>query len=56
MTGRGIGPCLGQILANPRRTYGDALVDEVATVQPDATIWDTTERGKPALLQRQRGS
>ena len=61
MTGSGIGPILGQILANrvPARwcgrpairgaTYGDALVDEVAAVQPDAVIWDTTERGKPDL-------
>ena len=53
---------LGQILANrvparlvwstrdPRRTYGDALVDEVETAQPDAVIWDTTKHGKPDLL------
>ena len=56
VTGSGIGPCLGQILANrvparlvwstrdPRRTYGDALVDEVEATQPDAVIWDTTNR------------
>ena len=62
-TGSGIGPCLGQILADrvpgrlvwstrdPRRTYGDALVDEVAAAQPDAVIWDTTTSGKPDLLQ-----
>jgi hypothetical protein len=62
VAGSGIGPCLGQILANrvdarlvwstrdPRATYGDALVDEVLRAQPDALIWDTTERGKPDLL------
>jgi hypothetical protein len=63
VTGSGIGPCLGQILANrvparlvwstrnPRRTYGDALVDEVEAAQPDAVIWDTTTNGQPDLLQ-----
>ena len=63
VTGSGIGPALGQILAsrvpgrlvwstrNPRATYGDALVDEVLAARPDAVIWDTTERGKPDLLR-----
>jgi hypothetical protein len=63
VTGSGIGPCLGQILAarvparlvwstrDPRATYGDALVDEVHAAQPHALIWDTTERGKPDLVQ-----
>jgi hypothetical protein len=63
VTGSGIGPALGQILTsrvparlvwstrNPRATYGDALVDEVLAAHPDALIWDTTERGKPDLLQ-----
>jgi hypothetical protein len=62
VTGSGIGPCLGQILADrvparlvwstrdPRKTYGDALVDEVEAAQPDAIIWDTTQRGKPDLV------
>ena len=66
VTGSGIGPCLGQILAarvparlvwstrDPRATYGDALVDEVAAAQPDAVIWDTTRRGKPDLVQLAR--
>jgi hypothetical protein len=65
-TGSGIGPILGQILANrvpstlvwstrtPRVTYGDALVDEVLAAQPDALVWDTTERGKPDLLRLTR--
>ena len=63
VTGSGIGPLLGQILAGrvpgrlvwstrtPRATYGDALVDEVESAQPDAVIWDTTTRGKPDLAR-----
>ena len=66
VTGSGIGPALGQLLAArvparlvwstraPRATYGDALVDEVIAAQPDALIWDTTERGKPDLLDLAR--
>ncbi len=62
VTGSGIGPVLGQILAagvpgrlvwsvrSPRATYGDALVDEVQAAQPDAVIWDTTQFGKPDLV------
>ena len=63
VTGSGIGPCLGQILAarvparlvwstrDPRATYGDALVDEVLAAEPEAIIWDTMDRGKPDLAQ-----
>ena len=63
VTGSGIGPALGQLLAarvparlvwstrTPRATYGDALVEEVEAAQPGALIWDTTERGKPDLVQ-----
>ncbi len=66
VTGSGIGPCLGQILAarvpaqlvwstrDPRATYGDALVDEVEAAQPDAVIWDTTRLGKPDLAELAR--
>lgn len=62
VTGSGIGPCLGQVLAarvparlvwstrDPRATYGDDLVDEVRAAQPDAVIWDTTRDGKPDLV------
>ena len=62
-TGSGIGPLLGQLLAqqvparlvwstrDPRRTYGDALVDEITAVQPDAVVWDTTCDGTPDLLR-----
>jgi hypothetical protein len=61
-TGSGIGPMLGHLLdssvpsrlvwitKNPRRTYGDQLIDEIEAAQPDATIWDTDERGKPDVL------
>jgi hypothetical protein len=61
-TGSGIGPVLPHLLAgrlpikliwatrNPRKTYGDDLVDEILAAQPDALIWDTDERGKPDLL------
>ena len=61
-TGSGIGPCLPHLLAgstpsilvwstrNPRRTYGDALVDEILDVQPDAVVWDTESSGKPDLV------
>ncbi|WP_257232515.1 hypothetical protein [Streptomyces sp. Rer75] len=62
-TGSGIGPCLPHLLAqevparlvwatrNPRTTYGDALVDEILAVQPDAVIWDTSEHGKPDMVR-----
>lgn len=62
-TGSGIGPVLGHLLdrtvpsrlvwvtRNPRRTYGDAFVDEIETAQPDAFIWDTDAQGKPDVLQ-----
>jgi len=62
-TGSGIGPMLGLILSSrvpgrlvwsarsPRATYGDALIGEVLAAYPDAVIWDTTEHGKPDLLQ-----
>lgn len=62
-TGSGIGPCLPHLLAqqvpaklvwatrDPRATYGDALVDEILAVQPDALIFDTGKQGKPDMLQ-----
>jgi hypothetical protein len=61
-TGSGIGPCLPHLLAqkvparlvwatrDARATYGDALVDEILAVQPDATIWDTSRHGKPDMV------
>jgi hypothetical protein len=62
-TGSGVGPCLPHLLAgkvpshlvwatrSPRETYGDALVDEILAVQPDAVIWDTTRDGKPDMVR-----
>lgn len=63
VTGSGIGPCLGQVLAarvpsrlvwsarSPRATYGDRFVDEVERAQPDAVVWDTARLGQPDLLR-----
>lgn len=62
-TGSGIGPCLPHLLAQevpahliwstrtPRTTYGDELVDEILAVQPNALIWDTSEQGRPDLVE-----
>jgi hypothetical protein len=62
-TGSGIGPCLPHLLAaevpsrlvwatrDPRVTYGDALVDEILAVQPDALVWDTSKHGKPDMVR-----
>lgn len=62
-TGSGIGPCLPHLFANnvpsllvwatrnPRKTYGDALVEEILEAQPDAIIWDTDKYGKPDLAK-----
>jgi hypothetical protein len=62
-TGSGIGPCLPHLLAqqvpallvwstkSPRATYGDALVDDILAVQPNAIIWDTNEHGRPDLVK-----
>ena len=62
-TGSGIGPCLPHLLKNdvpsvlvwstknPRKTYGDKLVDEILKAQPHAIIWDTDKLGKPDLVK-----
>jgi hypothetical protein len=62
-TGSGIGPVLPHLLArqvpihlvwstrNPRKTYGDELVEEILKAEPDALIWDTDVLGKPDLVQ-----
>nr|WP_232312807.1 hypothetical protein [Enterovibrio coralii] len=62
-TGSGIGPCIPHLLAkklpmllvwstrDPRKTYGDELVDEILEAQPDALIWDTDKDGKPDMVQ-----
>lgn len=60
-TGSGIGPVLPHLIGRrvptaliwatrePRKTYGDAIVDEILEHQPDALIWDTDTLGKPDL-------
>ena len=62
-TGSGIGPTLAQLMAgdvpahlvwatrSPRTTYGDALVNEILAVEPDAIIWNTDEHGKPDMVE-----
>ena len=61
-TGSGIGPCLPHLLARtapahlvwvtraPRQTYGQALVEEILANVQQATIWNTSEHGKPNLV------
>nr|WP_235869211.1 hypothetical protein [Veronia nyctiphanis] len=38
------------VTRNPRKTYGDKLVDEILAAQPDALIWDTDAKGKPDMV------
>ena len=60
-TDSGIGPIVPHLLAadvpirliwstrSPRRTYGDAFVDEIMAHTEDPVIWDTDTQGKPDL-------
>jgi len=60
-TGSGIGPILPHLLKgevpnrliwstrSPRKTYGDAVVDEIEVNTKNPLIWDTDARGKPNL-------
>ncbi|MEM7340674.1 MAG: hypothetical protein AAF467_18605 [Actinomycetota bacterium] len=62
-TGSGIGPTLPHLLAqevpahlvwatrDPWTTYGQGLVDEILDVEPNATFWDTTAKGKPDMVK-----
>ena len=62
-TGSGIAPALGHLLSaetpsqlvwstrDATKTYGAALVSEILTAQPDATIWNTDELGRPDTLR-----
>ena len=62
-TGSGIGPCIPHLLSNevpsllvwatrnPRKTYGDDLVDEILEAQPNAIIWNTDSHGKPDMVK-----
>ncbi|KAK8039367.1 hypothetical protein PG993_007778 [Apiospora rasikravindrae] len=61
-TGSGIGPCLSLMFANqtpmrvlwstrdPRKTYGEEVVATVRRADPNAVIWNTTERGYPDIV------
>ena len=61
--GERIAPLLGHLLTrtppsrlvwvtkDTRATYGDALVDEILSCQPDAIIWNTDESGRPDVLR-----
>jgi hypothetical protein len=63
VTGSGIGPVLAHVLAarvphklvwvtrDPVKTYGQDLVDEILTAQPDTLIWDTDAHGKPDMVK-----
>ncbi len=60
-TGSGIGPILPHLFAkdvpnrliwstrSPRKTYGDALIDEIEAHTDSPLIWDTDKDGKPNL-------
>ncbi|KAK8087161.1 hypothetical protein PG994_002135 [Apiospora phragmitis] len=61
-TGSGIGPCLSLMFANqtpmrmlwstrdPLKTYGEGVVATVRGADPQAVIWNTTERGYPDIV------
>ncbi|KAK8006245.1 hypothetical protein PG991_012542 [Apiospora marii] len=61
-TGSGIGPCLSLIAAeqtpmrmlwstrDPLKTYGEEVVAMVRRGDPNAVIWNTTERGYPDIV------
>lgn len=63
VTGSGIGPVLGHLLTDtqgarldwvtktPHATYGDELVGEVTSAQPETVIWNTSEQGKPDVFE-----
>ncbi|WP_410604690.1 hypothetical protein [Amycolatopsis sp. lyj-90] len=64
VTGSGIGPALSPMFGrprnkplallwvtrDPRKTYGNALVDEVLSLVPDALIINTDQAGKPDVV------
>ena len=63
-TGSGIGPVLSMVFSssrmaatrilwstpNPLQTYGQGIVDAVVSVDKDAVIWNTRERGRPHMV------
>lgn len=63
VTGSGIGPCLSLLASdarppsrvlwqtrNPRKTYGDKILNAVAELDPDAVIIDTDEYGRQDMM------
>ncbi|KAG5806799.1 hypothetical protein H9Q74_008962 [Fusarium xylarioides] len=62
-TGSGIGPCLSLLHADetprrvlwstrdPEKTYGPTVVGAVQRADPNAVIWNTTERGYPDIVR-----
>ena len=63
VTGSGIGPCLSLLASdarpplrvlwqtrNPRKTYGDKILDTVAQLDPDAVVIDTDEHGRQDMM------
>ncbi|KAG5769738.1 hypothetical protein H9Q72_003089 [Fusarium xylarioides] len=62
-TGSGIGPCLSLLHADetprrvlwstrdPEKTYGPTVVGTVQRADPNAVIWNTTERGYPDIVR-----
>ena len=61
-TGSGIGPCIPVILdrgvecrilwstKNPLKTYGQEILDNIYSMDPNAVVWDTDRQGRPDLL------
>ncbi|KAI0002638.1 hypothetical protein F4779DRAFT_603353 [Xylariaceae sp. FL0662B] len=61
-TGSGIGPCLSLLWAGitprrvlwstrePLKTYGAGVLAEVQRADPNAVVWNTTERGHPNIV------
>lgn len=63
VTGSGIGPCLSLLASdarppirvlwqtrNPRKTYGDKMLNAVAELDPDAVIIDSDEYGRQDMM------
>ena len=63
-TGSGIGPVLSMAFSSermaatrilwstpaPRETYGQGIVDSVMSVDEQAVVWNTRERGRPHMM------
>jgi NAD(P)H-flavin reductase len=61
-TGSGIGPCMSLFVDNkiprrilwstrdPEKTYGAGIIDAVKKADPNAVIWNTSEKGYPDVV------